>query len=206
MSFSKWTLLVLPALLVGCRSEGGALVVHDVAEYDRLLLEVQEATVEPFRAVRDSFPLSDQEKQNLYDADKKITALIDFSPTKYSLHVLRGMTRSALGEKTQAIEAFEQALALAPAEPKGNDKIVVSQVFTQLATIAFDTGDFEMSRKYADEALKLTPDDPEALTNLASTQVELKQVAEARKNLKKALQSDPGFARAQALLKFIGDA
>lgn len=202
MSWSRSLPLLLVAA-VGCRNEGGAVLVRDTAEYDSLLRDVQEATVEPFRAHRDDFPLSDAEKQALYDADRKITGLIEFAPTKYSLHVLRGMTRDALGKGAQAIEAFEQALTLAPADPVGSDRLVLSQVFTHMASISFDEGDFGLSEQYAQEAVKLAPNDPDALTNLASAQVELEQTEKAKENLKRALSVSSDFPRARALLKLI---
>lgn len=202
MSSCKWFPILLVVAL-GCRNEGGGIMVHNTAEYDSILRSVQETTVEPFRAYRDGFPLSDGEKQTLYEADRKVTGLIEFAPMKYSLHILRGMTRNVLGEKRKAMEAFEQALALAPAKPEGTDRTVLSQVFTNMASIAFDERDFTTSEQYALEAVKLAPDDPEALTNLASAQVELKQVPRAKENLRRALAASPGFPRATALLKLV---
>jgi tetratricopeptide (TPR) repeat protein len=84
--------------------------------------------------------------------------LIDKNPKSSDLYVRMGEAKVTRGDSKGAVEAFKKAKEIDPADPVPS---------LRLAIFYDNEGRNDEARKYYEEALKIRPDDPTALNNLA---------------------------------------
>ena len=190
--------------VIGCAPDPNAPPIYRTnAEYLEHLQEVEMLTKSSFEAVHDGFPLNDEEKAKLRKADKIIDGLIAYKSDGYGPWILKGLTQRALGNRDQALRAYQQGLNLAPKEMTTDDMNAVARIHDELTSFYFEEGDFKTAELHADEAVKLMPDVPSLLTNAAGVKIQLKKTKEADDLLKRALKIDPKFPMALNLQKLM---
>ncbi len=196
--------MIFLCLLAGCQGKtSGPLILRDALEYRATLAEVQKLTQAPFEAMHEGHPISDGEKKDLQKADKLIDGLIAFKSDGYGPYILKGLTQRALGNAEAALRAYQQGLALAPANPKPDDKEAIARIHDEMASFYFDQHDLKNADIHAQAAIQLMPSDPSLLTDAASIKIQLGQVKEAGALLQNALKIQPDYARAKELTKLI---
>lgn len=202
---TKWHSFIVLLLLAGCQAPSGTspLILRSGQEYLDTLKEVEELTRSSFEAVHEGHPLSDREKENLRKAEKLIDALLIYKADAYSVYILRGLTRRALGNQKGAVEAYEQSLKLRPKDMTDNDKAAIGRLYDELGTLYFEMNEFEKAETNVDKATANVPNDPSILTNAASVKVQLKKTGEAKLLVARALKVAPDYQRAKDLNKLI---
>lgn len=191
-------------LALGCQPDANEPPIYrNGDDYQEALSKVRELTKEPFEALHEGFPISEREKKNLLEADRLIDGMIAYKSDIYAPYVLKGLTKRALGDFERAKKAFEQAMLLAPKDPKGDNRGTVGRVYDEMSTLFFEQNDFSGAEGYSETAVSLVPDDPSILTNAASIKVQLNKPEEALSLLERALKRDPNYARALDLKKLV---
>lgn len=204
MSRTKWFLTLCLLVGMGCQQDPNApVILRSGQEYLDTLKKVEELTRSPFEAMHEGHPVSDREKGDLKEAEHLIDALIAYKADSYSVYILKGLTRRALGNQKGAIEAYEQGLSLKPKELTDNDKAAIGRLYDEMGTLYFEMGDYPNAEKSVDEAVKYVPDDPSILTNAASVKVQLKKTADAKALVARALKSAPDYQRAKDINKLL---
>jgi len=84
--------------------------------------------------------------------------LIDKNPTSSDFYIRMGESKVTGGDSKGAVEAFKKAKEIDPADPVPS---------LRLAIFYDNEGRRDEARKYYEDALKIRPDDPTALNNLA---------------------------------------
>lgn len=204
MSRTNWSLAFVLLVGAGCQqAASGPLILRSGQEYLDTLKKVEQLTRGPFEAMHEGHPVSDREKGDLKEAEHLIDALIAYKADSYSVYILKGLTRRALGNQKGAIEAYEQGLNLRPKEMTDDDKAAVGRLYDEMGTLYFEMGEFANAEKNVDEAVRLVPDDPSILTNAASVKVQLKKTSDAKALISRALKTAPDYQRAKDINKLL---
>gem|GEM_PF-3822776 len=193
---------------LGCsapRSEGGAVpVVANPRDYQETLEEVQTQSQSLILAYDEGEALDEDGKRRLAEAEARVQRLVEFDPTNPALSLLLGKFSLALGDSPQAAERFTQALALLPNPIRSDtERALAGEAFGGLARSAENQRDWTVAVLRATEAITLQPKDPRWRTIRASAHLQLKQVKEARADLKAALVADPAYPRALQLQRLM---
>lgn len=205
---ARWSLLVLTMVLVGACGPSSAPgnLIRDNEQYISTLSQVADLTRGPFAAVHDGHPVSESERRDLLKAEKMIDALIAYKPDNYGPYILKGLTMRALDRPKEAERAYKQGLLYTPETLRTEDKIAVSQVHDEIATLYFEQQNYAAAEEHADKAVSLSSDNPSVLANAASVKIQLSKLDEARKLLNQAAKLDPNDARTKQLLRLIDPA
>ncbi|MBS1716018.1 MAG: tetratricopeptide repeat protein [Armatimonadetes bacterium] len=181
-------------------------LIRDNDQYVATLGQVADLTRGPFAAVHDGHPISDNERRDLTKAEKMIESLIAYKPDNYGPYILKGLTLRALDRPKEAERAYKQGLLYTPQTMKPEDKIAVSQIYDEIATLYFEQQNYAQAEEHADKAVSLSADNPSVLANAASVKIQLNKLDEARKLLTQAAKLDPNDARTKQLQRLIDPA
>jgi protein O-GlcNAc transferase len=117
--------------------------------------------------------------------------LVTEFPRQAESHILLGNTYRQLGQSTQAVESWNEALTLDAQH---------ADVYTYLAILAEEKGDAEQALGYWKKVLLLRPELPGLRDSLANTLMTLNQWDDAIEVLNEEIRLSPGSARTHYLL------
>ncbi|HTX40642.1 MAG TPA: tetratricopeptide repeat protein [Acidobacteriaceae bacterium] len=103
-------------------------------------------------------------------ARESYTRIYKLDPGSWRLHRLNAQIDAQARQHTQAIDEYQQAISIAPKQ---------ADLYEGLGWEYRQTGQLDLAEKAFEEQLKLTPGNPIAMYNLASTQVDAGQGTEA---------------------------
>jgi serine/threonine protein kinase/Flp pilus assembly protein TadD len=122
------------------------------------------------------------QRGNFQDATKAAEAGLGDEPVSFPLHLVNGTALRGLRQTERALVELYAALRLRP-----NDPVCLRR----LAKTLNDTSHTRESVNFCQQALEVTPLDPELWADLAGYFLTLEQHAEAQEALNKALSLDP---------------
>lgn len=179
--------------------EGRYAIVDDV-QYAALLADVRDKTQQPILDFDAGFKLSSTQVQNLKDSIKKIKQLIAFEPTNFGPYVMMAKTQRALGNSSEAVRNYEQALILLPDEYADQETLwTAAEVNYDLGTHYYEVSDYKQAEPYALQAVQLINDHPKYLVGLAAIQSQLGKLKDARALVDAAKAIDPDNAFTKSL-------
>jgi tetratricopeptide (TPR) repeat protein len=179
--------------------EGRYSIVTD-EQYVATLAEVRDKTQQPILDFDAGFKLSTTQVQNLKDSIEKIQQLIAFDPTNFGPYVMMAKTQRALGNSSEAVRHYEQALILLPSEYSDQETLwTAAEVNYDLGTHFYEASDYKRAEPYALQAVQLINDHPKYLVGLAAIQAQLGKLKDARALVDAALAIDPENAFTKSL-------
>lgn len=180
-------------------------MIQNQQQASEQLAKIRELTEEPLLKRNDDLDLSERDRNNLEAALPLVQSLIDFDPTSIGTITLRGKIEVALDRLDEAEATFTQALNVAPSAANRSADItfLMAGIYDDLSKIEFMRQNYKRSVAHLEEALKLSPNNPIYLTNLAFSQIEARDIVGAKETVKKLQEVDPGSEDIKKLLKLI---
>jgi len=110
-----------------------------------------------------------------------------------------GQAQAVAGRLDEAIGSLERSLAI-DARQKETEKLL-AEAHARRGIERTLAGNLDGARRDLEEAVRLAPGDPAALLNLAAVVAEQGELSRARALTREALALEPGYEKAQALLR-----
>jgi Flp pilus assembly protein TadD, contains TPR repeats len=110
--------------------------------------------------------------------------------TSFELHNARGEALDQLGRSTEALQAYQRAVELAPNDAEAN---------FNLGTALLLAGDYDASRRALRQSLASRPTFPKSLKLLSRLELELERIDAAREFVETLYEAEPGDREARAL-------
>lgn len=202
-SLNKWIGAMLLLGVGGCQSSESEIpLIRTGSEFNQVRDEAQKLAEPIFLKYREPGEYTAKEKSDLKRALNLFEGLIGFQSNAYPLFMGSGRAAYLLGKNDLAIDRLRRCIQLS-APTDAASRVTAAEAYYLGSRIYESEPDFPSARQAALQAVKLMPRSPDYLSQLASCQIQMNEVAEASKNLRSALAVDPGHPRAKALQKLL---
>lgn len=196
--------LLATLFIVGCggESEPDVPLIRTASEFNTVNKEAQ-AIAEPiFLRVREPDELTVADKVKLERAVALFEGLIGFQSDLYLPFMGSGRGHFLLGKNKLAIDRLRRCIQLAPVDsPEG--KATAAEAYYLGSKIYEAEPDYTSAEEAAKQAVKLIEISPDYWAQLASCEVQLNKLKEARSHIQEALKLDPNNTRAVGLEKLL---
>ncbi len=178
-------------------------VIATGSEFQEVLVKVEKLSRPVFEKADSGIVLEEADNKNLRESIRLFKGLVAFNPDIPTLFLGLGKAHQLLGENKSALENFAMA-----ARGLGNiSDLATKQTLAEvqyLSAISFERQkQYPEAKMVAEKATELVPESSNYWTVLASTEMQLKEIAACKKHLEKALKLDPANKRARYLLRMI---
>jgi tetratricopeptide (TPR) repeat protein len=186
------------------RPSSEPLLIQSSSEYQDVLNEVERLTKGPLEKYDLEEKLEDAEKKDLRTAIQKVEGLVAFRPNNFANYFLLGKIYQALDEHEAALTNFRESIDLI-AENASDQKmeVVYADAYALRSRSLERMGVYEEAESDIKKALTIYPDGPDYLAQLASVEIQLGKLTDARFHLARATSLFPDHARSLRLIKLI---
>jgi tetratricopeptide (TPR) repeat protein len=173
----------------------GVPLISNVSQYNDTLRRAVDLSKGPLEAYDLGDELTAGQLNDLREAARLYDGVDLFWPTKFAPYLPAGKIYYILGDQELAQERLQQCIENAPLEQdpsvRGVVNATVYEAHYSLSLVKFALGDYKAAYAEANIAASGVPNSANYLAARASAAVQLKKVAEARKDVEQALKLDP---------------
>lgn len=187
------TFLILAASLAGCGRPADAPPLITSGSELKDTLDQARTLSEPALEKSDSgAELGDNDRKRLKDAALLVEGVIGYKPDNFGAQFLAGKIYLALGEHESAAEKLKQSILLVPKDTDVEElRRTLAEGYRLFAIANERMGAYEKAADSAQQAIALYPENPDFRAALASSQIQLGRLTEAKFQISKALTVDP---------------
>jgi tetratricopeptide (TPR) repeat protein len=199
-------LVLLGAVLAGScgRPKSEPPVITSGSEYLDVLAKAQELSQSALVKFDRGGVLSEAETSSLKESARMLEGLMGFKPDNFGSLLLAGKVYVALGEYEKAAVHLRQCGKLINPLKADPDLRAMLADAHDLAALSLERmGVYEEAKVEAEQALALFQNSPDYLARLASIEIQLRQLPDAKFHLGKALLIDPEHGRSRELMKLL---
>lgn len=175
-------------------------IIRSASEYNDTVAQAKTLSAQHLKDFAAGIQMGPDDVSDLKKAAALFEGLKASQPSNPGVAIGLGKIYEAIGDQEKANLNFEQTIA--SAGPSSADPAIIATVAEahyELSMAEIKKGDFPTAVADATEAVRLAPLSPDYLVAEASGRVQLKQIAEAKTLIAKALKLDPANHSALAL-------
>jgi tetratricopeptide (TPR) repeat protein len=179
-------------------------LISSSGDYRETLRKAQALSQPILEKVDAGEEIDDADRVDLRESARLFEGLVAYRPVFAPNQYLLGRIYQALGEDDTALRKLNDCVRSIEADTKDETLRRLDAEARYQATLSLERiGAYREAEIEAKVAVGAYPDNPNFLAALASAQVQLKRLDEARSNLKKALAIDPEHLRSKSLMAFL---
>jgi tetratricopeptide (TPR) repeat protein len=195
---------LLLSVLCGCQpSAQDPYFIRSNPDFIAANEEVLRLTKGPFTKIDNQDELTEKDVTDLRESLRIIKGMIRFNPRSFSLYQQAGTIHLALDEPEAAVDQLMQFQQYIPNDLDPTLKPLVTLGFFRFSEALFRVQRYEDAELAINRTLQDAPEEPKFLVQRATIRIQLGQLKEAERDLRKALAIDPRVPRGRDLLKFL---